>query len=220
MVGRDGQHQRVVEQRRRDHEGVGHRQHDEGQVDLAGGDLGHQLVRARLHHREVDAGVAGMELDQGGGEHARDEARRGPDGEMAPRHARQRPRLGPGRLDVGQDPLHERQQRAAVGGEGDPALARAAVEEDHPELVLEQADLARQRGLGQVQPVGGPGEALLLGDRQGVGQLVQLHDSELIALIFMLFMSLTCRWGDRRVTAWRAGRGRPRNLHRRGSCLE
>ena len=74
-------------------------------------------------------------------------------------------------------------------------LAGAAVEEDHAELVLEQADLARERGLGQVEAGGGPGEALLLGHRQGVGQLVQLHDSELIALIFMLFMSLTCSRG-------------------------
>ena len=111
---------------------------------------------------------------------------------MPPGHARQRPRLGPGRLDVGQDPLQEREQRAAVGGQRDPALARAAVEEDHPELVLEHADLARQRGLGQVQPLGGPGEALFLRHGQGVGELVQLHTSELIALIFILFMSLTC----------------------------
>ena len=118
-----------------------------------------------------------------------------PDGQAAPRHARQRPRLGPGGLHVGQHPLHEGQQGGAVGREGDRALARAPVEEHHAELVLEQADLARQRGLGQVQPGGGLGEALLLGHGQGVGQLVELHESELIALIFMLFMSLTCRRG-------------------------
>ena len=98
-----------------------------------------------------------------------------PDGQPAPGHARQRPGLGPGRLDVGQHPLHEGQQGGAVGGEGDPPLARAAVEEHHAELVLEQADLAGQRGLGQVEAGGGPGEALLLGHGQGVGQLVQLH---------------------------------------------
>ncbi len=67
-------------------------------------------------------------------------------------------------------------QCGPVGRERDGALARAAVEEEDAELVFEQADLARERGLGQVEPVGGPGEALLLGHGQGVGQLVQLHD--------------------------------------------
>ena len=41
--------------------------------------------------------------------------------------------------------------------------------------MFEQPDLARQRGLGQMQAGGGLGEALLLGHGQGVGQLVQLH---------------------------------------------
>ena len=147
-------------------------QHDQGQVDLARRHLGHQLVRARLHHRQVDAGVAGVERHQRGRQRAGDEAGRGPDGQAPPGHARQGPRLGPGGLHVGQDPLHERQEGGAVGREGDRALARAPVEEDHAELVLEQADLARQRGLGQVQAGGGLREALLLGHGQGVGQLV------------------------------------------------
>ena len=183
VVGRGGQHQWVVEERRRHHQRVGHRQHDEGQVDLARGDLGHQLVRACLHHRQVDAAVAGVELDERRGQHARDEAGRGADGEMAPGHARQGPGLGPGGLDVGHDALHERQQGAAVGGEGDPPLPRAPVEEDDAELVLEQADLTGERGLGQVQPGGRPGEALLLRHGQGVGQLVQLHVQSLSLLL-------------------------------------
>ena len=66
----------------------------------------------------------------------------------------------------------------AVGREGDRALPGTPVEEHHAELVLEQADLARQRGLGQVQAGGGLGEALLLGHGQGVGQLVQLHAAD------------------------------------------
>ena len=78
-----------------------------------------------------------------------------------------------------------------VGRERDRPLARAPVEEEHAQLVLEQADLPRQRGLGQVQAGGGLREALLLRHGQGVRQLVELHHSELIALIFMLFMSLT-----------------------------
>ena len=191
VVGRGGEDQRVVEERRGHHQRVGHRQHDQGQVDLARRHLGHQLVRAGLHHRQVDARVAGVEGHQRGGQRAGDEAGGGPDGQAPPGHARQRPRLGPGGRHVGQHPLHEGHQRGPVGRERDGALAGTAVEEEHAQLVLEQADLARQRGLGQVQPGGGLREALLLGHGQGVRQLMELHHSELIALIFMLFMSLT-----------------------------
>ena len=145
--------------------------------------------------------MAVVERDQRGRQHAGDEAGGGPHGEPAPGHAREGPGLGAGRLDVGQDTLEEGQERAAVGGEGDQALSRAAVEEEDAELLLEQADLARQRGLGQVQPGRGLGEALLLGHGQDVGQLVQLHDSELNALNFMLFMSLTCGRCRRMVAA-------------------
>ena len=67
------------------------------------------------------------------------------------------------------------QQRLAVGRERDRPLARAPVEEGEAELVLEQADLAAQAGLRQVQAGGGLREALLLGDGEGVGELVQLH---------------------------------------------
>ena len=143
--------------------------------------------------------MAGVELDQRRGQRAGDQARRGADGQAATGHARQRPRLGARGLDVGQDPLHERQQRAAVGRQGDRSLTRAPVEQHHTQLLFEEAHLARQRGLGQVQSGRGPGEALLLGHGEGVRQLVQLHSSELIALNFMHFMSLTCLRADRRV---------------------
>ena len=108
MVGRGGQDQRVVEERRRDHERVGHGQDDERKVDLTGGDLGHQLVRAGLDDGEVDAGMALVELDEGGRECARDQAGGGADGEAAAGHAREGAGLGAGGLDVGQDALHER----------------------------------------------------------------------------------------------------------------
>ena len=148
----------------------------ERQVDLAGGHLGHELVRAGLDHRQVDARVAGVELDQGRGQHAGDEARRGPDGEMRPRAMPESARASaPVASTSASTRCMKGSEGTAVGGEGDPPLARAPVEEHHAELVLEQADLAGQRGLGQMQPGGGPGEALLLGHGQGVGQLVQLH---------------------------------------------
>ena len=132
-------------------------------------------MRAGLHHREVDAGVAAVELDQGGCQHVGDQAGGGPDREPAPGHARQGAGLGPGGLGVGQHALDEGQQRGAVGRGRDQALPGAAVEEQHPQLALEQADLAAERRLGQVQAGGGPGEVLLLGHGEHVGQLVQFH---------------------------------------------
>ena len=83
--------------------------------------------------------------------------------------------------------------------------------------MLEQADLARERGLGQVQAGGGPGEALLLGHGQGVGQLVQLHDSELIALIFMLIYVFDVPRADPMV--WTVESGDRGRLAGRGSGL-
>ena len=86
VVGRRGQDERVVEERRGHHQRVGHRQDHQGQVDLTGGHLWHQLVRAGLHHRQVDARVAGVEGDQGRGQRAGDQAGGGPDGQPAAGH--------------------------------------------------------------------------------------------------------------------------------------
>ena len=176
VPGSDGQDQRVVEEWRGGDERFDHRQHHQRQVHLARRHLRHQLARARLHDRKLYARVAGVELHECRREHAGHEARRGPHRQAAPHHPRQRPRLGPGGLDVGEHPLHEGHERGAVGGQGDPALARAPVEEDDSQLLLQEPDLARQRGLGQVQAVGRPCEAFLFGHRQGVGELVELHD--------------------------------------------
>ena len=177
MLGRRDEDQGVVEERGRHHQRVGDRKHDEGQVDLARGHLGHQLVRARLHHGQVDAGVTGVELDQRRRQHAL-MTRLG----VAP--TARRPRAMPERArasaPVASTSASTRCMKGTsdgtVGRERDRPLARAAVEEENAQFVFEQAHLAREGGLGQVQPVGGPGETPFLGHGQGVGQLVQLHD--------------------------------------------
>ena len=116
MARGQGQHEGVVEERRRVDQGIGDRQHDEGQVDLARGDLGHQLVRSGLDHGQVDAGMALMEGDEGGGQHAGDQAGGGPDGQAAPGHAREGAGLGAGRLDVGQHALEMKGSSALPSG--------------------------------------------------------------------------------------------------------
>ena len=55
--------------------------------------------------------------------------------------------------------------------------APGADEEAKSQLLLEPLDLLAQRGLGDVQPCGGPAEVQLLSDRDEVAQLAKLHDS-------------------------------------------
>jgi hypothetical protein len=43
------------------------------------------------------------------------------------------------------------------------------------ELALERADLLREAGLGNPQPLGGAGEASLFGDRDEVAKVTQFH---------------------------------------------
>ena len=74
---------------------------------------------------QFDARVAGVELDQGRGEHAGDQAGRGADGQPAPGHARRARASAPVASTSARTRRHERQEGLAVGGEGDQALARA-----------------------------------------------------------------------------------------------
>src|SRR4029078_7962025 len=60
------------------------------------------------------------------------------------------------------------EQSLAVGGEGHPP--RRPVEERCSELRLELPDVAADRLLGDEQPLGGAGEAQLVGDRHEVPQ--------------------------------------------------
>jgi hypothetical protein len=66
-----------------------------------------------------------------------------------------------------------REQRRAGRGQGHRAAV--AVEQPHPKVVFEGLDLLRQRGPGDQQPLGGPAEVQLLGHRDEIPQLAQLH---------------------------------------------
>ena len=62
---------------------------------------------------------------------------------------------------------------------GHPDAAGRAVGERDPELGLELGDLLRERGLRDVDPLGGPREAALLGERDEVSQLAKLDTCSL-----------------------------------------
>ena len=60
--------------------------------------------------------------------------------------------------------------------DGEGRGARRPVEQLGAELAFQLADLGADAGLADVHPLGRPGEVRLLGDRDEVFQLPQLHD--------------------------------------------
>ena len=175
MVGGDGEDEWVVEERGGGHQRMGNGFHDERQVNLPAGQLEHQLAGSGLDHQQLDPRVVGVELDQGRSKDPRDQAGGGADGKPSAGHPGEGPGFGAGGFHVGQDAADERKQGFTVGGERHQTLTGPAVEQHHSQLPFEQADLAAQRGLRQVQAGGRPGEVPFFGHRQRVGQLVQLH---------------------------------------------
>ena len=137
---------------------------DRGLRELAVG----ELVQA---HRD-----AGMRLAQpldrvrqqadGQRQHGRDlDLRR-----LQPERATRRARPALGRQHRG---LRLRQQRAA--GRREARAARQALEQRPADLVLQQADLLRQRGRRDVDALGAGAERAGLGDRDEVLQLAEVH---------------------------------------------
>ncbi len=177
MIGCHGQYERVVEERRGGDERVVDRQHHQGEVDLAAGQLAHELAGARLHHQQLDPRVARMEFDQGRGQHPGDQAGRGADGEAPTGHPAECPRLGTGGLHIGQDAADERKERLAVSRERHETLPGPAVKEEDTQLALEEADLTAQRGLREMQPLRRLREVAILGHRHHIAELMQLHIS-------------------------------------------
>ena len=98
---------------------------------------------------------------------------------VAPSRTRPRSRPGefgefaPHRFGVGEHAARERQQRLARDRQR--AAAAGAVEELGAEILLERGDLAAQRGLRQVQLLGGPGEVAEPSHLDEAAQLLEVH---------------------------------------------
>ena len=121
---------------------------------------------------EPDAGVLGVEDGQRRGQPERVGRRRG-DARVAAHDARVLVHRRPGGGHLGQDRVRALEQVGARRGQLD-ALRRPRQQQD-AELLLEAADLLRDRGLREVQGVGGPGHVPMPGDRGEGLELAQVH---------------------------------------------
>ncbi|AMA58857.1 hypothetical protein BCCGELA001_22995 [Bradyrhizobium sp. CCGE-LA001] len=101
-----------------------------------------------------------------------------------------RPDLVFGDLDLLQDraPAHQH----GVTGLRQLDLAAGPVEELGPELGFERLDVLAERRLREVQPPGGEGEAALLGDRDEIPELAQIH-SETLSIVSFYILDLAAR---------------------------
>ena len=175
MAGREHDDELLAHERAQRQAGaldaLGDRQ--EREVDLVVAQHRGELLAGLLAHGELDRRIALVEPR---------EQQRQVDGA----HRVQRADRQPAGLDAGERlqlglrgvELAERAPRASdehLAGLRHRDLARRALDERHPELGLEAADLLRERGLRDVLPRRRAREVALVGERDEVAQLAQIH---------------------------------------------
>ena len=150
---------------------LGHRQ--EGQVELIDAKHLGQLLTRVLAHGQLDAGVALVVDRQRHRDVDRTHRVHHADRHASRLHPAERLELRAGRVDLGEDP--PRAGNEILAGVRDRDASRRPVDERQPDLLLEPADLLRQRRLGDVLPRCGPREVTLVGKRDQVSQLAKFH---------------------------------------------
>jgi len=147
---------------------------DERDVQPARADLAGQPCRAGLAELDLHAGMGDVEPGQYRGHVDHADALFRAHGEGA---AQQPAHRGRGLFDrdhAGQRLARVQQGGPAQLGQLDPP--GVADEQRRAQFPLQRPDRRRQPGLGDQQAVGRPGEMTLLGDRNEVLQMPQLHD--------------------------------------------
>jgi hypothetical protein len=175
VPGREQRDERLVEQRVQldVRAGVEPVDRQERHVERVGVQvLEHHLARL-LAHDQLDAGVACVVGGEQRGQVEAPGRPHRPDHDAAGADAGQLGQLGGGGVDLGQRAPRPRHQQFTGGGQRD--VARGAVDQRHADLVLEPPDLLGERRLGDVEPRGSPREVALVGERDEVAQLAQLH---------------------------------------------
>ena len=147
---------------------------DQGEVEPAGAEAVHEVVGVGLGQRDLDARVRGVELlekvrhvRQAAGD---DHPDRDPAADEAAMLVDRQSHAGRG-LQRG---VGVRENRLA--DRGDTHRPPRPVEQRLAELALEPADLGADAGLGDVDALRAAREAPLLGDRDEVLELAELHN--------------------------------------------
>jgi hypothetical protein len=170
VAGRGDQHQLVGEHLLGDDIGrdiVGHRTH--GQVDPPVGQVVEQRADAARTQAELDIGMPGVERAECAGEVERVERLDRADAHPPDHGAGEASDVSARRVQLREGPPRTGEEQLARMREGD--VTGGAGEQRDAQLLLELADLHRDRGLRDVQRLGRPPEAALADDRFEVGEL-------------------------------------------------
>lgn len=146
--------------------------HD-GDVEGALGDLLLQDAGYALGQGDVEPRVEGAEVGEGVEERRPGQAGDGADPGLPAQQPTVLVGCGADVVEGVEHATHPGQQGLAGCGGGH--AAGAALEQGEPELALEPGDLGADTGLADVQHLRGGGERAVVGDRDGVPELVNLH---------------------------------------------
>ena len=175
-------HHELFDEQRRHGESLGRRGircRDQGEVELAAGELVEQSARPLFREVQFDGRMLRVERAEHLGDEADAQGGGGAEPHPAALEAGEFGEFAPHRFGVGEHAARERQQRLARDRQR--AAAAGAVEQLGAEILLERGDLAAQRGLGEVQLLGGTGEVAEAGHLDEAAQLLEVHVDSLRA---------------------------------------
>ena len=171
--------------------GRGIRRGDQREVELAAGEFVEQPPRPLFRQVQLDGRMLRVERAEHLGDEADAQGGGGAEAHPAALEAGELGEFAPDGFGVGEHAARERQQRLARDRQG--AAAAGAVEQLGAEVLLERGDLAAQRGLGEVQLLGGTGEVAEPGHLDEAAQLLEVHVDSLCAIVTTIYM----HWSNR-----------------------
>ena len=172
----DDDHHELFHEQRRHGESLGRRGircRDQGQIELAAGELVEQSARALFREVQFDGRMLRVERAEHLGDEADAQGGGGAEPHPSTLEAGEFGEFAAHRFGVGEHAARERQQRLARGRQR--AAAAGAMEQLGAEIVLERGDLAAQRGLCEVQLFCGTGEVAEAGHLDEAAQLLEVH---------------------------------------------
>ncbi len=158
-----------------DETGVDHRFGDHRLRELAAGDLGGEPLRRALGHPQRERRRLEAEVGHDRGHEPAADRADGAERRVAGLETLEHREVGPEGVELAADVTRALEHE--VSELGRHRAAAAPGEEDHPELLLELADLVGDVRLHRVQSIGGPGERPGVLDRQQGLEVTKIHNT-------------------------------------------